>query len=178
MAGRPDLMPAITASVAIVLALLALARSRSGVAQAACAATIVAVLALWRFAPAWLLFLAPAAISFAVGLWFACSLLPGREPRITAYARREQQDELPPDVALYTRRLTLAWALLPFALGATGLALAVFAPLVVWSTFTNVVSYLILAGFFAGEYAWRRLRFPGHRHVSFAAHVRNRIARR
>jgi uncharacterized membrane protein len=53
-----------------------------------------------------------------------------------------------------------------------GLVLAVFAPLVVWSTFTNVASYAIVAALFVGECLWRRVRFTQDRHTPIGEMLR------
>jgi uncharacterized membrane protein len=177
LAGRPDLLPFVTALAVAVVALIALLRSHTWPGRVGFAAVLGATFALLRLAPEALLFATPSALALAVGLWFARSLAPGREPRIATYARREHGGELSEDVARYARRLTLAWAMLLFLIAGTGAALAAFAPLAVWSTFTNVVTYLVLAGCFAGEYVWRRLRFPDRQHASFLDHLRN-VARR
>ena len=82
----------------------------------------------WRFAPSLLLFVPPAALNVAFGVFFAVTLAPGREPRIASFARLER-GELPPDLARYTRRLTWLWTVFFFASAAIGLLLAAFAPL-------------------------------------------------
>src|SRR5687767_3680733 len=73
-------------------------------------------------------------------LWvFGRTLRGGREPLITAFARRIHGD-VPPDMEPYTRGVTAAWCLF-FAIQVllSALLLAV-APLHVWSLFVNVLS--------------------------------------
>jgi len=48
----------------------------------------------------------------------------------------------------------------------------VWAPLAVWSYFVNFISFLTLGAMFAGEYAVRRWRLRGIRHMSFLQSVR------
>lgn len=172
MSGRPDWLPGITAAVAAVIA-LALAAGASGLpARLAWLGALAALAALWKFAPALLVFLPPAAINVAFGIYFASTLRAGREPRIARFARLERDATLPADLAAYTRRLTWIWTVLFFASAAAGLLLAAFAPLTVWSTFANLVSYLLVAGLFAGEYAWRRWRYREYRHAPLHALLR------
>lgn len=177
VAGRADLLPPITsAALLLVLSVAAIRATRLGSRIVLVTAMLGIAVMSW-FAPAALAFVAPAAIAVAAGLWFALSLLPGREPRIAVFARREHGGDLPPEVASYARRLTWVWAVLLFSLAAAGLALAVFAPMAVWSAYTNIASYVIMGAFFVAEYLWRRFRFPSRRHASFVQHLRNVIDR-
>ena len=57
--------------------------------------------------PPLLLFVPPAALNVAFGVFFGVTLAPGREPRIATFARLER-GELPPDLRRYTRRPDLA----------------------------------------------------------------------
>jgi uncharacterized membrane protein len=69
--------------------------------------------------------------------------------------------------------LTLVWTALFAAMAAVALALALAGSLATWSTFTNVVSYLLVAALFAGELAYRRRRFRQYRHATLLELVRN-----
>jgi uncharacterized membrane protein len=111
-------------------------------------------------------------INLALAIVFGNSLRAPREAIITKFARMEHA-ELPADLALYTRRLTLVWTALFAAMAAVALALALAGPLATWSTFTNVVSYLLVAALFAGELAYRRRRFRHYRHATLFELVRN-----
>jgi uncharacterized membrane protein len=85
---------------------------------------------------------------------FGLTLRPGHEPLITGMARRLQGD-LPPELATYTRRVTIAWC----CFFATQLTLSVmlfcFAPLVVWSSFVNLFDIPLVVAMFAAEYLVR-----------------------
>ncbi len=161
--------PRLTA-IAIVLAaaLWAAATRRAlpaiGVALAAVAAALAA--------PAILLYAPAVLINLALAFAFGRSLRAPREAAITTFARMEHA-ELPADLALYTRRLTLVWTALFAAMAVIALVLALGGSLAVWSTFTNVVSYLLVAVLFAGEHAVRRWRFRQYRHASLLELVRN-----
>jgi uncharacterized membrane protein len=75
-------------------------------------------------------------------------------------------------VLVYTRRVTALWVLILAAIAVGNAALALFAPLPVWSLFSNFVNYLLVGLVFVLEYLYRRLRFPAHAHGGFLAHLR------
>ena len=164
-------MPAITAVVAIVIAVALATASRANGPRLAWLALAVLAAIAWRFAPAALLFVPPAALNIAFAMFFGTTLAPGREPRVATFARLER-GELRPAIAQYTRRLTWVWTSFFFASAAIGLLLAAFASLETWSAFVNVGSYVAVAALFVGEYVYRRFRFPHDSHVSLAAGVR------
>jgi uncharacterized membrane protein len=164
-------MPAITAVVGMIVAFALLIASRGPRVRVVWLLVAVAVALGWRYAPTLLLFIPPAALNVAFGVFFAVTLAPGREPRIASFARLER-GELPPDLARYTRGLTWLWTGFFFASAAIGLLLAALAPLNVWSAFVNVGSYIAVAGLFVGEYLYRKLRFPQYPHASLAKIVR------
>jgi uncharacterized membrane protein len=172
LAGRADLMPAITAIVALLVSLALLAASHGARARVIWFVIAAITLIAWRFFPSLLLFAPPAALNVAFGMFFATTLAHGREPRIATFARLERGGELPAELAAYTRRLTWIWTIFLFACAAIGLALAAFAPLAVWSAFVNVASYVAIAALFVGEYLYRRVRYRGYRHGSLVALIR------
>jgi len=172
LADRPDLMRSITACVVVVVAIALCVAARDARVRMAWLAIAAATLVLWQLAPALLLFLPPAALNVAFGWFFANTLRAGREPRIATFARLERGESLPPELVLYTRRLTWMWTILLFALAVTSLVLAFTAPLRVWSFFVNVASYVAIAGLFTGEYVYRRIRYRNHRHGSLVGLIR------
>jgi uncharacterized membrane protein len=101
------------------------------------------------------------AIYSTLFLTFALTLRPGCEPLICAMARRLQGPISAP-LARYTRRVTIAWSGFFLAQLITSMALFVFAPLVVWSFFVNILDLPLVAAMFAAEYAvrLRALRDP------------------
>lgn len=170
--GAPHWVPRLTAGALVVAAALWACAARS--ARAALGALGSALLAAWAAlaAPQILLYAPPVLIDAALAIAFATSLRAPREPVITRFARMEHP-VLPQELSLYTRRLTAIWAALFTAMGGVALALALQGSLQAWSTFTNVVSYLLVAALFAGEYAYRRRRFRHYRHASLRELVRN-----
>jgi uncharacterized membrane protein len=99
-------------------------------------------------------------------LWFfGRTLAPGREPIITRLARRVH-GALEPPMALFTRRLTIAWCVFYAAQLAGSALLAAWAPLHAWSLFVNVLNVPLLALMFAGQFVFRALRHPDYPQAS------------
>jgi uncharacterized membrane protein len=172
LAGRADWMPAITASVAIVIGVALALAARTLALRAAWLAGVAAVALAWWSTPAWLLFAAPAAINLAFGGHFGRTLFDGREPLIARYARREHGAEaLPGDLGRYARRLTWLWTLWFLAAAVASIVLAATAPLAIWSAFANVACYVVVGVLFVGEYLYRRVRFRHYAHVPLLAHL-------
>lgn len=179
MTGNPAWMPGITAAVAIVIVVALLARAQGTGTRVLLAFALAAIVVSWQREPALLLFLPPAAINVAMGLIFATTLRRGGEPLISRYARAERGGgALPADLARYTRRLTVVWSTYFFLAAAVGVLLAVFAPLAVWSTFANVVSYVLVAVLFVGEHAFRTRRFAHYDHASLLRLLRTVVRER
>jgi uncharacterized membrane protein len=103
--------------------------------------------------------------------FFGSTLRRGREPLIVVVARAARPDT--PDYLLrYSRTLTVLWAALFAAMAAWDLALALFAPHEWWSITANLLNYLVVGAFVAGEYVFRRLRFRDYAHPGFVEYVR------
>lgn len=108
------------------------------------------------------------AIYVTLFLTFALTLRKNHEPLICAMARR-LHGPLTPELARYTRRVTIAWSCFFLAQLLTSILLFAFAPLVVWSFFVNILDIPLVAAMFAAEYAVRlRILRDPPRH-SFAA---------
>jgi uncharacterized membrane protein len=129
--------------------------------------------------------LPPILITFAIAWQFASSLSPGRTPLIQriVVALHPEAMQLP-GVPAYTRRVTLLWAVLLGSLCVINTVLALLAvpdgflhalgaepfvrvPLRAWSLFANVLNYVVILGFFMGEYVYRRTRFPDQPYRNF-----------
>lgn len=99
-------------------------------------------------------------------LVFAKTLFPEREPLITKISRMVFHDDRP-GIESYTRQLTWVWAyFLAFLLLET-IGLTFFAPLEVWSLFTNVLNYVFIILFFVLEFMYRFYRFGNRYSVSY-----------
>lgn len=103
---------------------------------------------------------------------FAPSLLPGREPLITRIAD-SINGPLSPAQRDYTRVVTWVWVATLSLILLVTLALLLFWSDQAWSVFANFISYLLLGGLFAGEYAVRRLLFPDKTPLNFRAFLRS-----
>jgi uncharacterized membrane protein len=126
-----------------------------------------------RAAPKWIVRCGCAIlINVALAFVFGASLLPGRDPFISRFARMEH-GTLPADLDRYTRRLTWIWTVLFAAMATIALALSLFGSLAAWSTFTNLVAYALVAALFVGKYAYRRLRYRNYRHATLLDLVAN-----
>ena len=81
---------------------------------------------------------------------FGISLLPGREPIVTYFARTIH-GQIAPEIVDYTRRVTWVWCWF-FGLELFGSAvLLMWAPIAWWSTFVNVLNVPLLAAMLLGE---------------------------
>jgi len=108
------------------------------------------------------------AMQAALGAFFGRTLLPGREPLVTRFARLVHGD-LPPRMARYTRQVTIAWAVFFALMAAVAIALYAFASRELWSAFVNLLTIPCVLAMFVAEYSIRRLRFPGFEHSSLLA---------
>lgn len=164
--------------VVLIVLLGPLARARAGAWLALAAAA--ALLGWLAGTPhAWsVLRMVPVAFVAFVGFGFARTLRAGSVPlvtRIVSALDGVAPDALDADVAAYARRVTLAWAVLLFALAAFDLAMALLASPLQWSWLANIGDYVAIGGFMLAEFAWRRHRFPG-RHRSFFGFLRRMLA--
>lgn len=85
---------------------------------------------------------------------FAVTLRPKREALLTTMARK-LHGPLSDEVTVYTRQATFAWCLFFAAQLTASVTLFLFAPLVVWSFFVNVLDVPLVATMFAAEYVFR-----------------------
>lgn len=172
LSGNARWAPVVTA-LAMTLGLVLWALARRSLMITVVAVAMTACLGIFSVhAPAVLIYAPPVLINTALAVVFAMSLRASRVPIITRYARLEH-DVLPPELAQYARTLTLAWALLFAAMAVVSLALAAFGSVNEWSTFSNLMSYLLVGLLFLGEWFYRRRRFREYRHATLPELVRN-----
>jgi uncharacterized membrane protein len=98
------------------------------------------------------------------------TLRPGHEPLVTAITRR-LHGTVANEVTTYTRRVTIAWCCFFAMQLATSAALLLFAPLVVWSFFVNILDIPLVVAMFAAEYMVRLWCLPDPPRHSVAAIV-------
>jgi hypothetical protein len=85
---------------------------------------------------------------------FALTLRPGRDALITTMARR-LHGPISDELVVYTRRVTIAWCCFFATQLVTSITLFLFAPLVVWSFFVNVLDIPLVATMYSAEYLYR-----------------------
>ncbi len=156
VAERPDWALAALILVAGIYLLGAVWRSSSGGIATAASLMGLAVVGLF-LGERQALFLPPIGMTLLLFLLFARTLLPGREPLVTRIARALGDEGA--DIARYTRMVTLVWSAFFLVLTLETLLLALYAPLAIWSLFTNAINYLLVALLMVGEWLVRRQRF-------------------
>ncbi len=103
---------------------------------------------------------------------FVRTLRPAGGPALITRLALRVHGTLPPEIARYTRQVTIGWTAYFFAMGVTSIALFAWAPLSAWSVLANLVTLpLIVAGFLV-EYGLRHLLHPRFEHVSIFESIR------
>jgi len=136
---------------------------------------LVAACLLWPGTAAAFTYLPPLFAFAFMGWYFGRTLAPGVEPLITRIARKQHSD-MPPEVALFTRRLTLLWALCFGFLFLAGAVLALMLPAQAWVRWVQAMGYALPGALFLGEYVYRHRRFPERRHAPLHALIRDTAA--
>jgi uncharacterized membrane protein len=123
----------------------------------------------------YLLYLPPVLISLVLMLFFGRTLRAGSEPLITRISRAMRGGVLPEEVSRYTRRVTILWVVMFGLLALESALLAAFAPPRIWSLFTNLIDYLIIAAVMLAEYLYHSRRYPNGRHHNFLDFARDLV---
>jgi uncharacterized membrane protein len=87
---------------------------------------------------------------------FGTSLLPGREPLVSFFAR-QIHGPLSAEIRRYTRNVTWLWCIFCLAQLLGSLLLILFAPVAWWSIFVNVLNLPLVLTLFVGEAVTRPL---------------------
>ncbi|CAD2251836.1 ketosynthase [Xanthomonas arboricola pv. juglandis] len=177
---RPDLA-VIAGGLLVLMVLIEPMVARRAWAWALAVPAVLGLSALWHSPYAMLVLAAPPVVFTGWIAWFfGRSLRHGRTPlisRIVEGLYRQAGMPISPEQYRYTRRLTLAWALLLCALTLVNLVLGLCAepsgvlaqlgyasPLPISdaraSLFANLLAYGVVGGFFVGEYLLRGRWFP------------------
>lgn len=135
------------------------------------AAGAVSAFLVQQDAARFLLYLPPIVLPLALMAWWAPTLRRGRTPFVTGMATAIR-GTLPADYAAYTRGVTWLWVWTFALLSAAAAGFALWADAHAWSLFTNFLNPLLIAGVFAGEYLYRRLRFRHLEHPGFFEFIR------
>jgi len=115
----------------------------------------------------WLYVAEHVSFNLALASLFGLSLASPRGALITRLAQQVRGEVLPPGVAVYTRRATLAWALAFVAIAAVSIGLFLWAPLGHWSVFANLLTAPLIGTLFVVEYIVRRVTLRGIDHSRF-----------
>jgi uncharacterized membrane protein len=112
------------------------------------------------------------AAAYLVMLWyFGRTLRGGEQPLITRLAL-SVHGSLPPEIAAFTRRVTLAWCVFFAGQVLVSLLLLALAPFETWSTFVNLLNVPLLVAMFLGDHLYRALRFPDYPRASIGRILR------
>jgi len=106
-----------------------------------------------------LLYIPPIAISLLILFPFARSLSPDYIPLITQFYYLTEENAIDPKRVQYTTRLTQLWAIFMNLMLIEIILLSLFAPLEIWSLFTNFINYFILSTFMVIEWLFRAVYF-------------------
>jgi uncharacterized membrane protein len=141
------------------------------------AAALLATVLLWfewaaleRNFPS-LFFLEHAGANLVLGIVFGRSLAGERDSLCTRFARLVH-GALPPEVERYTRKVTAAWTLLFASLFVLSCVLYLGGFLAAWSLLANLVSPILIAAMFVGEYVVRHRVLPDWERVGVLGGIR------
>ena len=109
---------------------------------------------------AWIYCLQHLGAHLVIAAWFGCSLLPGRDPIVTAMTRMIFGDQLSPRQERYTRGVTWAWALFLVGNALVSSALFALAPADIWSFHANLLTAPLVGAVFLLEMLVRRQILP------------------
>jgi len=112
-----------------------------------------------------------AAVHLLLAFVFGSTLAAGREPLVSALARRVH-GSLTPAMAAYSRRVTVAWTFYFVAMAVLSIVLFATAPFVAWAAFANLVTPLAIVAMFVGEYLLRYRLHPEFERTTITQAVR------
>ena len=102
---------------------------------------------------------------------FGVSLTMKEGDWVTRLATIIHGGSLPPEIARYTRSVTIAWTLFFLLMAATSMTLFASGQREWWSAFINLLSWPLVAAAFLVEYGVRKILHPNFEHVSFLTTV-------
>jgi uncharacterized membrane protein len=120
---------------------------------------------------AWVYFIQHVSGNAMLALAFGATLTKGCVPLCTRIASAVHAT-MEPRLVRYTRQVTLAWTIFLAANAAVSVVLFAYAPIVIWSTFANILGLPLVALMFAAEYLVRLRRLPDIKHVSILGAMR------
>ena len=103
---------------------------------------------------------------------FGMSLTMKEGDWVTRLATVIHGGSLPPEIARYTRSVTIGWTIFFLLMAATSITLFASGQREWWSAFINIFSWPLIAAAFLVEYSLRKILHPNFEHVSFSTTVR------
>ena len=119
----------------------------------------------------YLLYIPPVAIPLLLFGVFSLTLLPGKEPIITAIGEASR-GPLSKEVRSYTKKVTGMWSVIFLIMIILGVALPLAGNQLLWSWTTSVWNYAVVGLIFLGEFIYRIWRFPDHDHPNFIEYIK------
>ncbi len=120
----------------------------------------------------WVYLLQSAGSMLLMASVFGVSLTMKEGDWVTRLATIIHGGSLPPEIARYTRSVTVAWTLFFLLMAATSMTLFASGQREWWSAFINLFSWPLVAAAFLVEYGIRKLLHPNFEHVSFSTTIR------
>jgi uncharacterized membrane protein len=162
-----DTFPALGLTVALtpVLAILTWLAWRSPRRVAMLGLCVAVGCLLWQYRDTlegnvgWVYFIQHAGIYVLLGAVFGQTLRRGRHPLCTRCAQA-LRGSLSPEVARYTRSVTLAWTLFFLGISLVSTLLFLFFSMDVWSFFANFLTLPLMALLFVVEHLVRLRKLP------------------
>jgi uncharacterized membrane protein len=164
----------VVAPMLALATLLAWQRRQRMLASVAAVATAALVVQAWRgggLAAEKIYVGQHVAIHVLLAFVFGLTLQVGREPLVTALARRVH-GSLTAGMVAYSRKVTVAWTLYFVAMAVLSLVLYAAAPFAVWAAFANLGTPLAIVAMFLGEYLLRYRLHPEFERATLAQAVR------
>jgi uncharacterized membrane protein len=162
---------AVVGPMLALVALFALQRGQRLLAAIAAAAFAALAVQAWRgggLAPQTLYLAQHVGIHLTLAAGFALTLRRGREALITALARRVH-GRLSPQMAAYSRKVTVLWTGYFLVMAATSIALYLLAPFTAWAAFANLGTPVAMVVLFVVEYLVRYRLHPEFERATLAA---------
>lgn len=108
------------------------------------------------------LYLPPVLVNLVLTILFARTLRAGHTPLIERFMRLEYAGAPPPALCRYGRQLTFLWSGFFAASALMASALAVFAPLALWSLWVNILNFVLIALIYVAQYAYLYWRYRAY----------------
>ncbi len=135
------------------------------------AIAVISLTLAWYNKALYMLYVPPVIISLVFFIVFFNTLLPGKEPLVTAIGER-YRGPLTQEMRHYTKGVTILWVLTCGLMFMSSILLPIYAPYELWSLFANFLNYIILAMLFFIEFVYRCWRFPDHDHPGFIDYIK------